>query len=667
MTDSEIKLELLKCQHAVDKGYRIAKKNCTQIELSLQDAERQITLANSKQDQLEKLQNTEILSRQNEEIQSLRQNIAEIQKNIDLLYELRKDFSIAVFGRKMAGKSTLIKILTHGELTDNDKIKSGDITYCYWNGLKFIDVPSVDFFDDAEKDKRGMEAAKSADIVLFLLTNEEVQPQEAQCLAQLKSLGKPILGIVNIKKNLNFKKRGVALKELNSIFSNRQNIDSIIAKFKENAKKYHQVWNDIEFIPTHLAATLHAQFDDAEIYKAGNFAEVENSLTEKVTTDGRFFRVKNFIESVSVSMYEIISRLFEHSTDSLKESRKLTNKSKEILAWRQEIWNNSQAKLHRLFDELSNDLKAKIPQFVEENYNAPDINEKCTEFFQNLNYGERYQKLFEEFFAEYKNGLKRFSDELAQESDYSFNGKARANIQVGSDDTLRKYIIAIAPSVLMLVPGINLATVLAVTVGNTILNFFVGDSKSKLKEKICTQLNESGVEMLNNINNQAHETFNKQISGNIEKFSNIVMGYANMLARHGKSQSEIAETLIEDYNQLNTALFTEAVQYKQAGSFEEIRATMRIPGTVSVVIAEDSDVNTKVISALLNERFFVVNPLESWENSIRKMLGCDFDLDAYTTDPENNEKTFAIIPKRKVSNKRAKLTQQISPYPIMTE
>ena len=138
--------------------------------------------------------------------------------------------------------------------------------------------------------------------------------------------------------------------------------------------------------------------------------------------------------------------------------------------------------------------------------------------------------------------------------------------------------------------------------------------------------------MLNNINEQAHDILSRQIFGKVEDFSNMLLSYSHTLAQLGESQSKIAETVIEEYSNLNKTLFVDAVQYKRAGIFNEIRATMRIPGTASVIIARTSKINTRAVSELLIEN-----------------------------------KTFSIMPKNQVPVQRLKLAQQISPYPVIVQ
>lgn len=116
-----------------------------------------------------------------------------------------KFFSIVVYGRNEAGKSPFMEILTHG---NGQSIGKGgqrttlDVRDYFWNGLKITDVPGIFAFSLDAKEARvdeslALEAAKKADLILFLLTSDAPQPDEAEKLAQLRRLGKPVLGVIN--------------------------------------------------------------------------------------------------------------------------------------------------------------------------------------------------------------------------------------------------------------------------------------------------------------------------------------------------------------------------------------------------------------------------------------------------------------------------------------
>ena len=98
-----------------------------------------------------------------------------------------------------------------------------------------------------------------------------------------------------------------------------------------------------------------------------------------------------------------------------------------------------------------------------------------------------------------------------------------------------------------------------------------------------------------------------------------------------------------------------------------MRSTMRIPGEISAVVMERKTVDDAALSKLLNEKFVIIKLLDSWNDIMRDVLGCDFDLVTYTFSTKVDGKTYAVIPKEKVSPLKFKIAQQLSPYPIIRE
>lgn len=117
---------------------------------------------------------------------------------------LRK-FSIALFGRTMAGKSTLMEILTNGSgssIGKGGQRTTRDVRSYEWNGLTVTDVPGIAAFEGHEDEELAFKAAAQADLVLFLITDDAPQDEEARCLARVRALGKPVLGVLNVKEAL---------------------------------------------------------------------------------------------------------------------------------------------------------------------------------------------------------------------------------------------------------------------------------------------------------------------------------------------------------------------------------------------------------------------------------------------------------------------------------
>lgn len=106
-------------------------------------------------------------------------------------------FTITVYGKTMAGKSTLMEVLREGNGSSIGKgaqRTTRDVREYIWKetGVKFVDVPGIGAaIAGGDKDERiAFEAAKCADLILFLITDDGPQKEEAQAFAKVKKLGR---------------------------------------------------------------------------------------------------------------------------------------------------------------------------------------------------------------------------------------------------------------------------------------------------------------------------------------------------------------------------------------------------------------------------------------------------------------------------------------------
>ena len=252
---SSIERELVKCRQSAEEGYELANAKYSDIKNTLIDAANSLSKTDKEQSQVSRIRNTALVEKQKSELQQLRNRIDYIGSDLNNLRGRMKDFSIVVYGRTMAGKSTLMEILTHG---NGESIGKGsqrttlDVRDYHWNDLKITDVPGICAFEGAEDEKLALEAAKSADLILFLLTSDAPQPDEAACLAQLRSLGKPVLGVINVKMAFNMSRRALSLKKLRDKLNNPAETSIPVEQFKEFAANHNQDWRGIKFVATHL-------------------------------------------------------------------------------------------------------------------------------------------------------------------------------------------------------------------------------------------------------------------------------------------------------------------------------------------------------------------------------------------------------------------------------
>ena len=155
-TVAEIETELAVCQEYADRGYKLAQEKFDEMKKALADEMEKLNHADNAQDQIERLENTELIQKQKKGLTALAEQMDSIQADIDMLHERQKDFSIVIYGRTMAGKSTLMEILTHGDGNSIGKGKQRttlDVREYYWNGLRITDVPGICAFGGAEDEK----------------------------------------------------------------------------------------------------------------------------------------------------------------------------------------------------------------------------------------------------------------------------------------------------------------------------------------------------------------------------------------------------------------------------------------------------------------------------------------------------------------------------------
>lgn len=204
--NSLLDISLKEANQYANKGYEISSSRIKLLEETIAT----ISLKIKKDiDQLNNnnIKNSGIVNSLGTQLNTIIQNFQKVPQKLEMdLNKLSKtNFSITLFGRTMAGKSTMMEILTHG---NGDSIGKGaqrttrDIrTYTYKN-MTVTDVPGIAAFEGEDDEIIAFNEAKKSDLILFLLTDDAPQASEAECLSKIISLGKPVICIINSKVNI---------------------------------------------------------------------------------------------------------------------------------------------------------------------------------------------------------------------------------------------------------------------------------------------------------------------------------------------------------------------------------------------------------------------------------------------------------------------------------
>ena len=669
--------ELEQCKTYAQEGHQLAIRQYNEIKNTLIDEARKIDEAGKKQNQMSRIKNTELIDLQKRGLEDLTSYINKIYDDIQMLHDKQKDFTITVYGRTMVGKSTLMEILTHGNgksIGQGAQRTTRDVRSYYWKGLKIYDVPGICSFDGAEDDQLAFEAAKSADLILFLITDDGVQGDEAEELARLKSLGKPVLGVVNVKVAFDMKRKKLSLRNMQKKLMDTERLDSICAQFKEFAAQHGQDWSDIPFVYTHLNAAFQSQperSNDVEVYQSSNFSQVEHFIIDKVRNDGKFLRMKTFIDVAAVPMQKIIAGIYEHSAATLLESGLYKDKIKQFASWRQSYIERSKIRLDNFYDEVKAQVDSAIDDFVNQNYENKNAGSDWEKVINRMDLPQRCQSILQELGDECERKRKQLSDQLTQEMKFSFYGNAKADVNIGTVTPWGKIAFQVAANALVFIPGIGWGARLAIGLGGMLIGFLFDNKEDKIREnksKLRKALREGTYPMLENMKTKVKETFDSEIlKKGVDDFGEILYEMTLMLASLGRAQYKLARTLTAKYRELNLELLQEAIEYsRQPGLLSSIDYIARIPGREFLVVAGRSSINTKVVSSLIGEHLTILPKPEQLKDLVTLILGCEFNIKTFATGKSEQDKKAKLLkPTNKINDINFTLAQQVAGVPII--
>lgn len=291
---------------------------------------------------------------------------------------LKDTFSITLFGRTMAGKSTLMEILTHGKGTSIGKggqRTTRDVRTYRYKDLQITDVPGIAAFEGADDERVAYEAAQKGDLILFLITSDAPQAEEAKCLDRVIHLGKPVICLINVKVDLSGPddlEKGLFRCDMKKRFETGR-LRAIQEQFVSFGRQYGSDWRSIPFIPVHLKAAFLSQQDDFrlvrdEVYEFSKFREVEEHIIREVCTRGSFYKFKTFLDAVSVPLRTMSEMLFRQSVENIQQKRVLREKREKLASWISTFEEEGEQQIETFLTGLQTSLRQRVAAFAEEHY-----------------------------------------------------------------------------------------------------------------------------------------------------------------------------------------------------------------------------------------------------------------------------------------------------------
>lgn len=588
--NNDIETALHECQAYAQKGYDIASNTWNTIHQALLAEARKVKKVDKQQGKISRLADEELIKKKKQGLAYFMEMDKELKQDLSYLQKQQKEFSVLVFGRTMVGKSTLMEIMTHGSgasIGNGSQRTTLDVRDYHWQGMKITDVPGIASFDGREDDRLALEAAKAADLILFLISDDGVQQEEAKNLAELRRLGKPVLGIINVKLGITEQVRSLDMKRLRNKMAERERIETICNQFRQFAGNFQQDWGDLTFVPVHLKAAYLGQDKNPELWEVSNFTEVEAYILSKVQQDGCFLRIKTFLDRVIIPLQGRMEMLYENSSSSLTEAFVYQKKCQELVEWKKAFVEDSQEKFNNLCTRVKNKLARGIKEFAEYNYENEDAGKDWKKYLKKeLKLEADCMSFLQERANKCSRKRRELMDSLKTELTFAGVNVEFDDISMDSIFDTQFWGSAVAIGAGLISGPIGIAIGIVTWLFGSSKEEKIREAKAKLRAALQDAMDECGYVdklMAGVANTMSEEIFGKGVEG----LYNALAKMDAMLIGLAKEEATGAERLGVLLNQLNCQLLHEAEGYIAAQEGKNLVLSVdriaRIPGEVTVV------------------------------------------------------------------------------------
>lgn len=658
MGKNDLKIALEECKKAAKTGYTIAIKHEKTLNKVLSVAKEKIrsTLLHFKSSACYSLEVINLLESQLRNIEQDFMGLSfAFKEDLQNLHTNMSNFSITLFGKTMAGKSTLMEILTEGDgrtIGKGAQRTTRDVRRYNWNGLEITDVPGIGAFEGEDDEHIAFEAAKTADLVLFLITDDGPQALEAKYFSRIISLGKPVICIMNVKSSINEGKSiKLAKRDIQKKF-NMERLEIIRQQFLVYAEQFGQTWNHIPFVYVHLKSAYLAQHTESvelsnTYYQISRTEYLKNKITEQVRKKGEFFRIKTFIDIISNPILHSIESLLEQSQANSLQGRTILTKKRQLDMWKDIFYRDSKSRISSLIVKIKSNLNSEIAIFAEEHFSDKNADKAWNKVLKEHKIEQQCQKLLEEFETKANDKLNEISREITNELKFTTNFAEDTTLKMSDIFDGKKLWdwssvivgggLSIAAGIACIIGAASagpLGWAALAVAGIGILGSFLFKSRDKKEYEARTRLEknlrENVSKICDSLQTQMEDNLNSLISVRIEDLMREIDKINSVIFELADTQRELAWNLNEHLLELNRQIVSETIRLIGAEESDyHIKSVARIPGNSSLFLLRDGSVfpeeQRDKIYKIMGERIYFVHETNSKKLLISRILGRDID------------------------------------------
>lgn len=654
---------LNECKKVAEKQALYVSKKLTNLKNILRDSNENLNIFTNQAETLEELKDDSLTSLLNNLNQTISENlstgITNIENSIDRKKENLSTFTVTLFGRTKAGKSTIREALTNG---DGESIGKGaqrttrDIKEYYWNNLRIIDTPGISAYEGEEDVRIAESIIDESDLILFLVTNDSIQETEFEKLVQLKSQNKPIIILLNVKVDIDDEIfREIFLNEYRDVVSLNGQAGHV-ERIREYSKKYLGSSN-IEILPIHaLSAFKSTKVGDKdlsrELYNASNINKVKFMLRELIVNQGKQKRVLSFRDDYIYYLRSLENIYWSSYKEIKPRIRYIQSKHNEIKKWFGEFKNKGFETIDGEVSQIFTQLASEVDSFVD-NYAGDKNAEKVWNTkVESYKIQEKINRIYRGLFEEATRHLNEFARQITFEaSNLNFNN------DMGDIGDLKKGIMGkvarwggVALDVAWVVSLTNFWNPAGwvsalVGVGGAILTLFSwltgNDSKrfDRKKSEIKSDMKKQINKMAKDTNKQLRDAFKRNIVSYLYQQINVqLVENIELLFRYLEKIKESAISLRDEEKAENVSLFKLLYKLTYNRKFDNLMIKIaREQGIMSKILTNEDEMlrhneSRRLLENVLGERIIYIEFVNEPSELLKRALfpantdNVDFEL-----------------------------------------
>lgn len=332
-------------------------------------------------------------------------------------------FTVTLFGRTMAGKSTIREALmgTNGSTIGKGAQRTTrDVVEYTWNSLRIIDTPGIGAYEGDEDRTKALSVIDETDVVLFLASSDGIQEEAFKGMQALRQQNKPMLFVLNVKRDL---KKPVNLRRFlkapSTVFDDEE--------LRGHCNRIHQLagdylgMRDIRIIPIHAQAAWFStqpeyQEHADQLAEYCRLGDVLDALQAEVSRRGSVRRVQTLLDGTQVSLLDLQEELAGQARTVKHAARYLEDKFGELDSWLdgfiRDIHGRAGVEAARLVQPLRN----SVSSFIDDNLERDDVGDRWNRTVQALGIEGWLQGQQASILDELRGRLAEFSREMSVES-----------------------------------------------------------------------------------------------------------------------------------------------------------------------------------------------------------------------------------------------------------